>query len=163
ALAGPGGSPRLGLLWLKSSLSWFPFGFLPIFGAPSHDCLPCPSPLQAPEGTLPASKNTWTTAPVVNACTTAPVVVSTSAAASRTPSPATPSPATPSPATPSPAPPSPATPSPAVGSISFDLVDLSLFISFLLGGLSRATESEKKADVVKHSGVFDHVGILVNG
>jgi hypothetical protein len=38
-----------------------------------------------------------------------------------------------------------------------------LFISFLLGGLSRATESEKKADVVKHSGVFDHVGILVNG
>src|SRR5207247_10414362 len=41
--------------------------------------------------------------------------------------------------------PSPATPSPAVGSISCDLCDLSLFISFLLGGLSRATESEKKS------------------
>jgi hypothetical protein len=27
---------------------------------------------------------------------------------------------------------------------------------------SRATASEKKADVVEHAGVFDHVGILVN-
>jgi len=39
-----------------------------------------------------------------------------------------------------------------VGSISCDLVDLNLSIRFLLGWvrLSRGTESEKKADVVKH-------------
>src|SRR6266852_3487134 len=75
-----------------------------------------------------------------------------------TPSLAAPSLATPSLATPSPATPSPATPSPAVGSISCDLVDLNFSISSLLGGLSHATESEKKADAVKHSEVFDHVG-----
>jgi hypothetical protein len=27
---------------------------------------------------------------------------------------------------------------------------------------SRATASEKKADVVEHAGVFDHVGLLIN-
>jgi hypothetical protein len=28
--------------------------------------------------------------------------------------------------------------------------------------LSRTIESEKKADVAEHPGVFDHVGLLVN-
>src|SRR5262249_27721910 len=41
-------------------------------------------PLQLSVGTLPASWNTWTTFPVVNACTTAPLTGSTSAVASRT-------------------------------------------------------------------------------
>src|SRR3972149_22577 len=41
-------------------------------------------PFRAPAGPLPASKNTWTTVPVGNVCTTLAVVVSTSAVASRT-------------------------------------------------------------------------------
>jgi hypothetical protein len=82
-----------------------------------------------------------------------------------TPSLATPSLATPSLATPSLATPSLATPSLAVGSISCDLVDLNLSIRFLLGWVrvSRAPESEKKTDVFEHPGVFEHVGIRVNG
>src|SRR4051794_24987205 len=45
---------------------------------------PGPYPLQVSVETLPPSWNIWTMSPVVNACTTAPVAGSTSAAASRT-------------------------------------------------------------------------------
>jgi hypothetical protein len=67
--------------------------------------------------------------------------------------------------TPSLATPSLATPSPTVGSIFCDWVDLNVSISSLLGGRDCLAPpiSKKKADVVKHSKVFDHVGILVNG
>jgi hypothetical protein len=45
------------------------------------------------------------------------------------------------------------------------LVDLNVSISSLLGGCDwlAPPKAEKKADVVKHSEVFDHVGLLVNG
>jgi hypothetical protein len=44
------------------------------------------------------------------------------------------------------------------------MVDLVLSILFLLGGCNlRAPPQAKKADVAEHPGVFDHVGLLVDG
>jgi hypothetical protein len=49
-----------------------------------HQMLVFRYPLQVSVGALPASRNTWTMSPVVNACTTAPLAGSSSAVASRT-------------------------------------------------------------------------------